>query len=163
MTYNGLWTINGQLMHLFLNGFHPLIPWLAFLFLGIALGRHLQSHPKSTLKLGLGALVMAVSVELISAVLLKLAIQNGINVSEIKPLLGTTPMPPLPQYVLAAGGCSVAVICGCRWVGDKLRVIEYCVLYLRRANGALTLYFARLCFYLSPSGLYNLKIPAIGI
>ena len=111
----------------FLNGFHPLIPWLAFLFLGIALGRHLQSHPKSTLKLGLGALVMAVSVELISAVLLKLAIQNGINTSEIKTLLGTTSMPSLPQYVLAAGCCSVAVICGCRWVGDKLGGIEYCV------------------------------------
>ena len=159
MTYNGLWTINGQLMHLFLNGFHPLIPWLAFLFLGIALGRHLQSQPKSTIKLGLGALVMAVSVELISALLLKLAIQNGINASEIKPLLGTTPMPPLPQYVLAAGGCSVAVICGCRWVGDKLKGHRVLRPFTYVGQMALSLYILHVFAFIFPLVVFTIENP----
>ena len=39
LTYVDFRTPAGQLRHLFFNGFHPVVPWLAFLVLGKWLGR----------------------------------------------------------------------------------------------------------------------------
>ena len=159
MSYKGLWTLNGQLMHLFLNGFHPLIPWLAFLLLGLALGRHLQRYPKARIKLLMGAIAIAVCVELISAGLVKLAIQNGMNASEIKPLLGTTSMPPLPQYVLAAGSCAVAVICGCLWLGAKLAGHRVLRPFIYLGQMALTLYIVHVFAFIFPLVVFTIENP----
>ena len=44
LAYEGFWTPAGQARHLFFNGFHPVVPWLAFLLLGIWLGRRNVAH-----------------------------------------------------------------------------------------------------------------------
>jgi len=31
LTYTGFWTIDGFVRNLFYNGFHPVIPWFAFM------------------------------------------------------------------------------------------------------------------------------------
>ncbi len=38
-TYDCFWTLKGTARHLFFNGFHPVVPWLGFLFVGMVLGR----------------------------------------------------------------------------------------------------------------------------
>lgn len=104
LTYNNLWTWNGQLMNLFINGFHPLVPWLAFLFIGMALGRHIQRKPEDVMKIGFIGLAIAVVMELICSML----------------EYGTSSMPPMPQYIAAASGIAVALICFCRRLGERL-------------------------------------------
>ena len=32
LTYNGFWTISGFFKNLFFNGFHPIFPWISFIF-----------------------------------------------------------------------------------------------------------------------------------
>ena len=45
-TYFGFWTAAGQVRHLFFNGFHPVVPWLAFLLVGMWLGRQDLRDPE---------------------------------------------------------------------------------------------------------------------
>ncbi|MCP5094372.1 MAG: DUF1624 domain-containing protein [Chloroflexi bacterium] len=39
LEYTDFWTMQGMIRHLFFNGFHPVIPWVAFIFIGMWLGR----------------------------------------------------------------------------------------------------------------------------
>jgi len=39
LTYLGFWTVEGFLRNLFYNGFHPVIPWVSFMLLGLWFGR----------------------------------------------------------------------------------------------------------------------------
>lgn len=33
--YSGFWSSHGMVRHLFFNGFHPVVPWLAFVLVGM--------------------------------------------------------------------------------------------------------------------------------
>ena len=39
LEYDGFWSPGGMVRHLFYNGFHPVIPWLAFLLIGCPFGK----------------------------------------------------------------------------------------------------------------------------
>jgi len=39
LTYVDFWTVAGMVRHIIFNGFHPVIPWLAFILIGMWLGR----------------------------------------------------------------------------------------------------------------------------
>ncbi len=39
LSYEGFWTAKGFVRNLFLNGFHPVLPWLSFYLIGMVLGR----------------------------------------------------------------------------------------------------------------------------
>ena len=112
LTYEGFWTWDAQVRHLFFNGFHPVFPWLAFLVFGMWLGRQNLRAPavrRRVLTWGAG---VALITETVSAVLV--ATLTGEASAEdaelITALVGTGSMPPMPFYMLAAGGTAVAVI-----------------------------------------------------
>jgi len=119
LTYNNIWTAQGQLMSLFLNGFHPLIPWLAFLAVGMALGRYLQRSPEKTLWIALPCLAVSALTEWASSIGIAEAVEAGVEAELAKALLGTSSLPPMPQYILGASCFSVALICLGRRIGDK--------------------------------------------
>jgi hypothetical protein len=68
-------------------------------------------------------------------------------------------MPPLPQYVLAAGGCSVAVICGCRWVGDKLKGHRVLRPFTYVGQMALSLYILHVFAFIFPLVVFTIENP----
>ena len=45
LDYDGYWTPLGMVRNLFFNGFHPVVPWLAFLLVGMVIGRQDMSDP----------------------------------------------------------------------------------------------------------------------
>lgn len=62
LAYEGFWTTDGMIRHLFFNGFHPVIPWLAFLLVGMILGRQdmsLTETRRRVLRWGLGVALAA--------------------------------------------------------------------------------------------------------
>ena len=112
LTYQGFWTLEGQVRHLLFNGFHPVVPWLAFLLTGIWLGRlDLGASAVRQRVLQVAAAIALVS-EAVSAGLVALLSRgsSGEAASEIAILAGTGAMPPMPLYMLAAGGTAVAII-----------------------------------------------------
>jgi uncharacterized membrane protein YeiB len=104
--YAGFWTVAGQARNLLFNGFHPLLPWGAFLLFGQWLGRRLTDEPPFTARLASAALAVAVAAEVLSA-LAVVALPAG---DEGRFLFDTASMPPMPLYVLAAGGEACLVI-----------------------------------------------------
>jgi len=81
LSYAVLWAPAGMVGHIFFNGFHPVVPWLAFLLLGMILGRQDMRSPAVRRRV----FVWGVGVAVAAA-------------------FGTGPMPPMPLYMLAGGG-----------------------------------------------------------
>ncbi len=110
--YSGFWTWKGMIRHLFFNGFHPVFPWLSFLFLGLWLGRQdlQQAETRSRLlRLGLG---FALAAEILSVVLVRWIPRSPEWSDEIvHALFGADPMPPMPLYMVAGSGAALSVIC----------------------------------------------------
>lgn len=112
LDYSGFWSPRGMVRHLFFNGFHPVIPWLGFLLVGMVLGRQDMANAavrRRVFFLGAG---VAIAAEAGSRLLLSSLPKNsGVSGEEsIAALFGTGPMPAMPLYMLAAGGTACAVI-----------------------------------------------------
>jgi hypothetical protein len=59
LTYHGFWTPRGFVRNLIFNGFHPVVPWLAFLVLGMWLERRDLMRPEVCKNLVLIGLVVS--------------------------------------------------------------------------------------------------------
>lgn len=103
LDYADFWTFNGFIRNLFYNGFHPVIPWLSFLLLGIILARfdlHCKALQKKLVIAGFAMLVIAYS----------LSISLSLFGADVAELVSVLPMPPLPLYMLAGSGAAILVI-----------------------------------------------------
>ena len=112
LAYEGFWTPAGQARNLFFNGFHPVVPWIAFLLLGIWIGRRNVLDPATRRRLLIGGAAVALTVEIVSAALVALLTRGASpeNAEAVVALLGSEALPPMPFYMLAGGGTAVAVI-----------------------------------------------------
>ena len=98
--YRDFWSLPGYLRHTFYNGWHPVLPWITFLFIGMALARLNLAQPATQNRLMLWGLA-GFAVGLVPASLFSDA--------ELKLFLGTSPIPPGPFYILSAGGSAMAM------------------------------------------------------
>ena len=99
LSYEGLWTLPGFARHSLYNGWYPVQPWIAFLFFGMALAR-----------LDLAARVVQHRLIWIGTGVAALTLLPGLATSdpELSALLGTSPIPPAPFYMLSAGASAAA-------------------------------------------------------
>lgn len=110
LDYAGFWTPAGLLRHMIFNGFHPLFPWAAFLLGGMALGQqHLVDRVVQNQFIRIGA-VMALGAWALSAGLTTLSPSPQ---SDMAALAGLSPMPPMPLYLISAGGTALIIIMLC--------------------------------------------------
>ena len=110
LEYTDFWTLPGMLRHLVFNGWHPVLPWFAFLLLGLALSRVDLGRAKSRyLLLGIGAAVAGLAQWLSGELVAELSVQWG-DPETARALFGTASIPPMPLYVLAAGGSACAAL-----------------------------------------------------
>lgn len=144
LTYEGFWTLGGQLRHLFFNGFHPVIPWLAFLLLGMRLGRMDLHSPAKHKSLVIWGLATALLTEFHSYFFVGIFTLAEPPVPEeiAQALFGTNPMPPMPIYMVAAGAWAVAVIGICLAIARKFADAIWLKPFVAVGQLALTLYVA---------------------
>lgn len=111
LNYTDFFTISGFLRNLFFNGFHPVIPWIAFLLTGIWVGRINFKDPKILKKTTIISLLIFVIFKVISLVLISSAIKIiPSEAQDIEYLLGTSPMPPMFFYMVTASSLAVFII-----------------------------------------------------
>ena len=110
LTYTEFWTPAGFFRHLFFNGFHPVIPWAAFLVFGLWLGRQDLRNVALRRALATQAAMLVVLVEGLSYALVRAATPE-LGAEDASLLLGSGMIPPLPFYLLAGTGSAVVVIC----------------------------------------------------
>jgi uncharacterized protein len=97
LTYHGFWTPRGFVRNLLYNGFHPVIPWLAFLLLGMWLGRREANDLKEWRRILIWGIVVAACAELGARSLVREA-SHPIGSEHAEALFGTVSMPPMPLY-----------------------------------------------------------------
>lgn len=119
LSYTDFWTAQGMVRHLFFNGFHPVFPWIAFIFAGLAVGRlDLRDREVSgrLIRWGLGvwAVTEVVSMGLVAATTPELGLEVAVY------LFGTPPLAPTAFYVLAGGGLSIAVLAAAVRIVDQM-------------------------------------------
>ncbi len=119
--YEGFWTFPGMIRHLFFNGFHPVVPWTAFLLVGMWLGRQDLTLSVIRKRLLVWALCAVVAGETISHFLTThmLTAFPEADPADIIGLCGTAPIPPMPLYLLSGGGSAIAVIVLCTMVTER--------------------------------------------
>lgn len=134
LTYIDFWTFAGMLRHIFFNGFHPVIPWLAFVLIGMWLGRQDIKSTQVRRQILWTSIFITLVAEFLSYALVKLFPgEPGI-------IFGTKPMPPMPLYIIAGAGTAIAIITLCLEI--TLRYPKARILSPLVATGqlALTLY-----------------------
>jgi uncharacterized membrane protein YeiB len=115
LTYHHLWTLRGSVRNLFYDGFRSVFPWTGLLIFGMWLGRRDLCDRAVNTRVVLAAVAASTVAELVSwgCVGYFRAHPHGMDDETIKALFGTDSMPPLPLFLLSAGGAAVAVIALC--------------------------------------------------
>jgi len=113
LDYADFWTPAGFARNTLFNGFHPVLPWIAFLFVGIWLGRRLADGQLNLKKVFWVGLVTAIVAETISRLIIRAtkASAPSIDPEIAEALFGTASMPPSLFYMLGGGGTALGVIC----------------------------------------------------
>ena len=144
LDYIGFWTVSGMIRHLFFNGFHPVIPWLAFLLIGMILGRKDMRQKKVRQRVFAWGIAVALFAEVTSWLVIQMLSPGTslVELEEIQIIFGTSPMPPMPLYMLAGAGTACAVIALMIGFGEKYREAAWVRPFVSTGQLALTLYVA---------------------
>ncbi|PID29785.1 MAG: hypothetical protein CR982_01975 [Candidatus Cloacimonadota bacterium] len=120
LSYQDFWSIKGFLRNLFYNGFHPVIPWTAFMIFGYWLGMQDLQNRKYMKRLFFYSLIVFIFLHIISLALINLLSDGSQEVTkELTDILGTNPMPPLPMYMFNGISIAFTVISGAILIGEK--------------------------------------------
>lgn len=101
LAYSDFWTLEGFLRHSFFNGWHPVFPWVSFVFFGMWIGRQDLAQKATQNRLILWGLAASLLAALPSMI---------IKDPQMAELLGTASLPPGPCYLIAASGSACVMI-----------------------------------------------------
>jgi len=148
LSYPEFWTWKGQVRNLLFNGWHPLFPWLAFFFCGMAITRWGIDRPRNRRLAMIIATVVYVVVFFASDYLTQRpddrAWWSQISQWYHAPssYWGMDSIPPGPFYVLSAGAVSVFWIAICLELTAIKIVSRLFLPFIRCGQIALTCYIA---------------------
>jgi len=148
LEYRNFWEPWQLVKNLVFNGFHPLLPWLGFLFAGMWLGRQdLVNRRTSRRVLVTSALVAVCSYLLAWFLAGALEKEPGHGrldefVTALRQLAKAESLPPAPLYVLSAGGVAFSVVALCFLVCRSLRAKKILHPLACAGRMALTLYIS---------------------
>ena len=142
LNYDGFWTYAGFFRNLFFNGWHPVIPWLAFFSFGIFLAKLDLANKQNAQRIVVVGISGMVVIPMLSEVL----------VGAMVPILGqdtatvfaTSPIPPGPLYMLNGASTALCVIGACLLVPEKAYQSDLLKTLCHTGQQTLTLYFAHI-------------------
>lgn len=138
LEYEGLWEPIGFLRNLFINGFHPVLPWVAFVFAGIWLGRQDLLDRVVQKRILIASMTLFVIIQIVSYLLMDFALTNSMFTQEDAiAMFGTEPMPPMPFYMVSAISLSFGIIIFSIIITEKYRNSR--LLYAFGVSGQLAL------------------------
>lgn len=156
--YEGFWTPAGFIRNLFFNGWHPVLPWISFMFLGIALTRLDLGARAVQLRLIAGGALAYGAAQALAALL------SDVNApADIASLLTTEVIPPMPLYILAGSGAACVVIGLCLLSAPLISRVAADRIVLPAGRQTLTLYIAHILIgmgVLEAMGLLGVATPS---
>lgn len=143
LTYTDFWTLPGFFRNLFYNGFHPVIPWTAFMLWGVWLGKqdlHNDAFVRKALRVSLAVFF---TLQIASSGLIGLLANDNAAVREqLVPILGPPPMPPMPIYMFNGIAIATAVISACILIAKRFENNAIVQALKKTGQLALTFYVA---------------------
>lgn len=140
-------TFRDVMIDLFFQGYHPVMPWIAFLMAGMMLGRLDLSDPAIRRKMLIGGVVLALIAEAIAYVALDMGIFKlmedafpTIDLDAASATLGTDPYPPMPLFVAVGIGWGMAAVSLCLSLGDRFAESRWITPFVHTGQLALTIY-----------------------
>lgn len=119
--YTDLWTFISFLQNLLVNGFHPVVPWVAFALAGIWLGRQNISNKNNRNLILLLSITIFFLVQMSSFRLAAIALHyTNMSVEEIIAIWGTESLPPMPLFMISGISWSFTIILLCVWITEKM-------------------------------------------
>ncbi len=142
LTYVDFWHPSGMVKNLLFNGWHPVIPWLAFFLFGILLSRLRLQTKQTQIALVIGGLVAAATVEILSYYVTDLIGPH--DPEEIAILFATKPIPPMPFYMVAGLGVASVTVGLCLLAENLFQRTKITALVGPAGRQTLTLYIAHI-------------------
>lgn len=138
----------GILRHIFFSGQYPVFPWLAFLIIGMWLGRQDLSDRvlrKKILMSGLGAAAIS---ECFSEMVFQISSStvHGLDLENLLPWFTIDPWEPMPLFVISAGGTSLGVIIFSIILSERYGSAQWFLSLVAVGQLSLTLYVAHIVF-----------------
>lgn len=143
LNYLDFWTFNGFFRNLFFNGFHPVIPWTAFMLFGFWFGKQNLKSDRFIKKSFWVSSIAFVSIQIISHLSISfLSEGNEQTARELSEVIGTNPMPPLPIYIFNGVAISISIISACIIIGKRFSTNKILLALNKTGQLALTFYVA---------------------
>jgi uncharacterized protein len=143
-------TLSGATRHLLFSGLYPVFPWIAFMLIGMAIGRLDLSDPRVRRY----TLAVALTLVIATAVLDELARwerQTGaLALGDHVGWLTSWPRAPRPMFVVSGCATAVTVICLCISAGERWRDRPAILALVATGQLAFTLYVAHVVAILIP-------------
>ncbi len=143
LTYSGFWTVSGFFRNLFYNGFHPVLPWSAFMLIGYWFSKHDLNDDtflKKTIKISSALFLLTLLIS--KSLIYFLSIDNSSIRSELVQILGTSPMPPLPIYMISGSCVALLIISSLILISKKYSTNKIILSLKVTGQLALTFYVA---------------------
>lgn len=142
LSYSGLWTPEGFLRNLTFNGWHPIVPWLGFFTFGIFLSK------LDLAKRGIAIRIAAIGIvgSIITAIISETSIAFAAPLigTDAATILGTSPIPPGPFYMLNGMSAASLVIGLCLLLPPTIYQNPAIKTLCKTGQQTLTLYFAHI-------------------
>ena len=130
--------------HLFFNGHYPFFPWVAFMIMGLWLGRQDLSNDVIRNKIALaGSIAMCFS-EFVSWLAFHISSfdSNDLYSEMVLPWFYIDPWEPMPLFLISAGGTALVVISLCMVLTEKSVNAQWISPFIAVGQSTLTLYVA---------------------
>ncbi len=111
-SYRDFWSVEGFLRNLMYNGFHPVLPWFAFLLFGFLLARLPLHETRTQCRMIAGGAALAAVSAIVSHALTGNATIQSIGLADV---FHIKPMPPGPLYMLSGLGTASVLIGSALW------------------------------------------------
>ncbi|WP_034058775.1 DUF418 domain-containing protein [Lacinutrix jangbogonensis] len=122
LDYHAFWSFKGFIRNLFFNGFHPVMPWTAFMLFGYWLGKQDLNNLKFVKKIFWMSTLIFISIQVVSYLTISILSEGNQEATlELTAVLGTNPMPPLPIYMFNGIAIAFAVISACILIAKKFK------------------------------------------
>jgi len=120
LDYQDFWTFKGFVRNLFFNGFHPVMPWTAFMLFGYWFGKQDLHNDRFVKKTFWMSTIIFISIQVVSYLTISILSEGNQEAAlELTPIFGTKPMPPLPIYMFNGIAIAFALISACILIGRR--------------------------------------------
>lgn len=149
LSYDGFWTAAGFVRHSLLNGWHPVLPWLAFVLVGMAIAQLDLARATTRIRLVIAGLTLIIASWFFARVGADIAALPEVAadrelVDALTLIFSLSPIPPAPLYMLSATGSALVMLALCLWLGDWFGQSLLLEPFVATGKQALTLYIAHI-------------------